>query len=444
VRRLVPLLLLFACSAPAPPPPPRPGPFELPSRSEADRLLLAAGRAEGRPADAEALYRQVTVLRPLDPLAWAGLARAEAAQGRADEATRHARKAMRYARATNDVFAIQDSEQTLGLVLVDRGSGHEAVRALMDSMFGSDGSEMGCAYQGLGELFARLETRPSRAPSTATEALSAFDQGRPDDVSAVQPGPDEATATARALLRLFERDADGAEALVPTLADGDAQVLRGHLLVARQRSDEAVTVLTAALPTLSGPRADVLRRLAWLGLGWAEGNRGQHAASLAWFDRLVAERPEHLLGLLGKANALAWLGDADGADAVLGRVLAADPGNPYALSERAGIALDRGALDEAEASYLAAMKTTGAGYTCPWEGLGLVYLQRGQLDEAARHLEKAVQINPDIEFRKYNGLARIHLARGDREAARAMLERSIANYPADPEAKRMLDALDAD
>ncbi|MCO4773868.1 MAG: tetratricopeptide repeat protein, partial [Deltaproteobacteria bacterium] len=416
-------------------------PFELAPRGEADRLLLAAARSED-PAEAELLYRQVTELRPFDPLAWGGLARAQVAQGNSAEAGRHARRAMRYARATNDVFAIQDSEQTLGLVLVQSGRADAAASVLMDSMFGSDGSEMGCAYQGLGELFARLETVRPRTPATAEEALDAFDRGRPDDVSSVADGEGEAVATAQALGRLFERDIDGAERSLSSLAGPDRAVVEGHVLVARRRHDDARRLLSEALPTLEeAPRGDVLRRLAWLGLGWAESNAGRYSQSLDWFDQLLAERPEHLLGLLGKANSLAWLGDGDGSEALLREVLAADPGNPYALAEIAGIQLDRGALDDAEASYRAAMETTGAGYTCPWEGLGLVYLQRGQLDEAAVHLEKAVAINPDIEFRKYNGLARIYLARGETERARQMLERSIANFPHDPEAKRLLDEL---
>lgn len=387
----------------------------------------------------------MTELRALDPLAWAGLARAEVAQGKSSEAGRHARRAMRYARATNDVYAIQDSEQTLGLVLVQSGQGDAAMHVLMDSMFGSDGSEMGCAYQGLGELFARLETVKARPPATAEQALAAFDVGRPDDVGSLAEGQGEAYATARALERLFDRDVDGAEALLPGLAPADAAVVRGHVLVARRRHDEARSALTEVLPSLAtSVRGPVLRRLAWLGLGWADSNAGRYGPSVAWFDQLLAERPEHLLGLLGKANALAWLGDGVGSEALLRRVLAADPGNPYALAEIAGIQLDRGALDEAEASYREALETTGTGYTCPWEGLGLVYLQRGQLDEAAQHLEQAVAINPDIEFRKYNGLARIYLSRGETAKAREMLERSIENFPHDPEAKRLLSELDGE
>ena len=350
---------------------------------------------------------------------------------------------MRYARATNDVFAIQEAESTLGLVLATGGRAQDARRALLGAMFTSDGSEMGCAYQGLGELFARLERIQPGPPSSPEVALAAFDAGTPGDVGAVEEGDTAAHQTARALLHLFDRRTDEAKALLPSLDPADADVLRGHLLVARKDSAGATEALTGALDRLDGhPRTALLRHLAWLGLGWAANNAGRYADADGWFDKLLAEVPRHRLGLLGKANARSWLGDGEGSEALLREVLADDPGNPYALAEIAGIQLDRGELDAAEATYKAAMEQTGDAYTCPWEGLGLVYLQRGQLDAAEQHLEQAIAINPDIEFRKYNALAKVLLSRGEDDRARELLRKSIANYPHDPEAARMLAELE--
>ena len=452
MRRVLLLLFLISGCAEAPPPVQvtpdslqgeEVASFALPARSEADRLLEQARNLEAdAPIEAGSTYRQVIALRPMDARAWSGLARAQIASGRASQARLSARRAMRYARASNDVFAIQDSESTLGLVLVAEGRDDDAMHALIDSMFGSDGSEMGCAYQGLGELFARIESTRGGPMSTPEEALAAFDQGRPDDVGAVEPGDSPTHATVRALQALFDRNLDSAEASLPTLATGDSGVIRGHLLVARRQHPEARDQLMAALTQLAGhPRETELTHLAWLGLGWAHGNDGLYAESLSWFERLLVERPEHVLGLLGKANALAWMKDGTGSELVLRSILAFDSDNPYALAELAGIQLDRGALDDAEASYRAAMSTTGSRYTCPWEGLGLIYLQRGEYDEAELHLRKAIAINPDIEFRKYNALSRILLERGEMTEARSLLKRSIANYPHDLEAKRLLDGM---
>ena len=128
-RLLLALLLATGCAEHAPLPAPT-EPFELPVRSEADRLLQDARRAEAsRPEDADSLYVQVTELRPLEPLAWAGRARLAAASGRSRDAGTWARRAMRYARATNDVFAIQEAESTLGLVLATGGRARDARRA---------------------------------------------------------------------------------------------------------------------------------------------------------------------------------------------------------------------------------------------------------------------------------------------------------------------------
>ncbi len=46
-----------------------------------------------------------------------------------------------------------------------------------------------------------------------------------------------------------------------------------------------------------------------------------------------------------------------------------------------------------------------------------------------------------MEYKKFNGLARIHMDAGDYDEARRLLLASIANFPHDPEAQRLLDTL---
>ncbi len=70
--------------------------------------------------------------------------------------------------------------------------------------------------------------------------------------------------------------------------------------------------------------------------------------------------------------------------------------------------------------------------------MGLVFLRQGRIQEATASLERAIEINPDIEYQKYNKLARIRIGEGDHVEARRLLEQSVANYPQDPEAARML------
>ena len=124
----------------------------------------------------------------------------------------------------------------------------------------------------------------------------------------------------------------------------------------------------------------------------------------------VAEVADH--GSHGKGGLSAKAATLLGTEAALLEVLELDPGNPDAQAQLASIQLGRGQLSEAEAGFKRALATRGEGYTCPYEGLGLVYLRRGHVEAAKEHFEKAISINPDIEYKKFNGLARIYLQEG--------------------------------
>jgi hypothetical protein len=82
--------------------------------------------------------------------------------------------------------------------------------------------------------------------------------------------------------------------------------------------------------------------------------------------------------------------------------------------------------------------------TCPYEGLGMLYLSQGRREDARAMLTTATELVPHLEHGKYNGLARIHMEEGDLSAARTMLERSVAITPAPSnEAWRLLEQLDS-
>ncbi len=67
--------------------------------------------------------------------------------------------------------------------------------------------------------------------------------------------------------------------------------------------------------------------------------------------------------------------------------------------------------------------------TCPYEGLGLLYLRQGRTERAKRNLEKAIELAPDIEIHKYTGLAAIYLDEGRLDDARDLIEKAEANNP---------------
>jgi len=187
----------------------------------------------------------------------------------------------------------------------------------------------------------------------------------------------------------------------------------------------------------------LVRRMALLGMGWACTNQNQHPQALEHFERLLTDAPDDILALLGAANSRSALGQLDQAAAGLERVLVLDPGNQYGLAELALVRFNQGRLEESERLFDSALQQAPEGYTCPYEGLGLLYLQQGRPGEAKEAFTKAIAINPDIEYLKYNGLARLYMQEGQLDKAEQLLRKSISNYPYDPEAERMLQELQA-
>ena len=87
------------------------------------------------------------------------------------------------------------------------------------------------------------------------------------------------------------------------------------------------------------------------------------------------------------------------------------------------------------------MEQDSTGYTCPYEGLGLVYLAQGRDDDAEQAFQRAIDIAPNIEYLKYNGLARIYIKRGELDEAERLLRLSMNHAPHDPQAAELLDEL---
>jgi len=275
-----------------------------------------------------------------------------------------------------------------------------------------------------------------------------------DRASAIQRAPE--LLVFKGFLMMARKDYELANRLFVEAAerpDGEfgAAIGRGHLALVSQEYGRAQALFEPALDALLGAEAsrppvgeyhDFLRRMGGLGMGWLHANQGQHEPALGYFDRVLVDRPSDLLAHLGRCNSLIGLFRMDQAEAALLEVLDLDPENPDAQAQLASIRLSRGQLSEAEAGFKRALATRGAGYTCPYEGLGLVYLKRGQVEAAKEQFEKAISINPDIEYKKFNGLARIYITEGRTEEAKKLLLKSIVNYPYDDEAREMLEELE--
>ncbi len=327
---------------------------------------------------------------------------------------------------------------------------------------------LGCASESATDLPPAETESPQSAPSGVVSAaerefyagIEAFEHGDYSDAltrldASLAAGGGPRVQLVRACMLLFSRRFEEASARLEELSDDPSltagvSVARGHLAINERDYERAHQLLAVGMepvpvrdqggvqPTTQSHYAVFVYELACLGMGWSEANRNQHVRAISWFDRILSGQDDDQLAMIGKANSLIGLGLLGDAEKLLTRVLAAHPGNPYALAELAMIRMGRGDDEAAEQGFRQALQRDGSNYTCPYEGLGLLYLRQGRTDEAKEHLARAIDINPNIEFRKYNGLARIYITEGNYDEARKLLEKSIENFPHDGEAGRML------
>jgi tetratricopeptide (TPR) repeat protein len=184
-----------------------------------------------------------------------------------------------------------------------------------------------------------------------------------------------------------------------------------------------------------------LYKMACLGMGWVHANKGQHEEAKVYFEKVLAFGHKDLLAMIGKANAYAGLQRFQEAEKEYEHILSIYPNNKHALAELGIVKFRLGHLEEAESKLKQALGVDGTNFTCPYEGLGMLYLTQGKTQDAKKNFKRAIEINPDIEFKKYNGLARIYIKEGKIEQAKSLLQKSIKNYPYDNEAKEMLKQL---
>ncbi len=427
-----------------------------------DRLIAAGGEsaeayihygmclvALGRPADAEAAYRN----------------------------------AIRDASERGLEFNRRRAQEFLGRLYLQQGRMAEAETVLKESAANLDEFNAredrywGCPYQALGELYQNT----GQVSKVAAEYMKAADAESDKwesqlwaavkcwlvaDYANAQVYIDRAFKLAdkpaakifQGALWLFEKRYDEAERLFGEAAadlPDAARVGRAHLALIRKDYPTAEREFRAAIAAFDARRAagptviaipefdPWIENFALLGLGWTLANQNRHAEALDQYFTIVTRYKYDLLAGLARGNSLTGLQRLDEAQAVFDELLTHYPDNPYLLAEMALVQYNRGDDAAAEANFQRALAREDKTYTCPYEGLGLVYLRQGKIDDAKKNFEKAIEINPDIEYKKFNGLAKIYIKEGRVKEARELLERSIRNYPHDGEAARMLKELDA-
>jgi tetratricopeptide (TPR) repeat protein len=227
------------------------------------------------------------------------------------------------------------------------------------------------------------------------------------------------------------------EVLVAKVGLGHIEITRNNYTVAKEYFQEMLKV----------DRADPM---ANLGMAWINSNQNKHEEALSYYDAISADHPSqvlrlnapYILVLLGKGNALMGLKRIDEAKELFDKVLMIEPENEYALAELGIVSYNKQDDKRAEELFKESLRVSKTGYTCPYEGLGLLYLRSGKTKEAEENFKKAIEVNPNIEYKKYNGLAKIYLKEGRYKEAKELLDKSIKNYPYDNEAKELLKQLE--
>ena len=416
---------------------------------------VAAAWMADDPARASALWAELLERDHTDGVALRSLAAAELALGDLPSAERRARRAITLAKAANDVLGEQEARTLLGEIQIRSGRSDQAREQFKEGVLRSDdGSTWGCAYQGLGELYSRLDAVnaaavPSAAEVAAVSPAEAFARGlrgwragRLEEATAWAEGAGDAGALLLAILKVQGRQNEPAASLLDGGRVG-SWAGRAHLAIAQRDYPGAERALAEAAPVPDVPsgQAAFVAELEQLARGWVHANANEHVEAIERFEALLKGQPDSLLGLLGLGNSQLGDGRIDAAQATFARVLELSPGNPYALAELSVIQLARGETEAAEAGFRRVAEASGEAYTCPYEGLGLVYLKQGRIAEAQAAFETAISINPDIEYKKFNGLARIHLDAGRLDEAEKLLRKSLENFPLGNPATGMLEEL---
>ncbi len=261
----------------------------------------------------------------------------------------------------------------------------------------------------------------------------------------------------KGFLYLFQKRYDEAGDLFESArnerhTDFGAEVGLGHLKIIQKHYFEAEKDFLGALKigdTTFGDAPIVVKNdekylwfcyeMANLGMGWVQANRNCHDIALSYIRRILEAQPNDLMAQLARGNSLIGMKRFAEAEKLYDQLLQTHPGDPFAMAQLALTKYNLGKENDAEELFLKAQNAGDPTYTCPYEGLGLVYLKQGKLDKAKKNFKKAIELDPDIQFKKYNGLAKIYMKEGKNAKAATLLKKSIGNYPHDNEAVILLE-----
>jgi tetratricopeptide (TPR) repeat protein len=310
-----------------------------------------------------------------------------------------------------------------------------------------------CAAEILGRMYSNLgdrphaaqnlidaaEMMPERAITQYLAALNCFYSGDYQNAEkyitrAVSLDGQDKFRVLMGYVQIIRMEYEKAEKLFQSIDSAAARIGFAHVLLAQNQYEQAAQILDAAVAEEGDEFSESMQTL---GQGWILSHRGSNDQGLEVFERLLEDQPSHLLGHLGRAKVLIGLGRFEDAEDSYDFLEAAYPNNPFIQNARAQIALKKGDLVKAEQRFLAAADIGGKRYTCPYQGLGLLYVKQGRLDEAEKALTTAIEQEPTGDYRMYNELAKIRIKEGSYQAAQVLTEKSIDLQPSQLEAQEL-------
>ncbi len=384
-------------------------------RPEVAHALAHALDEKGERAEAVALFRELTRLRPDNPRHHNCLGHALANAGRPDEAV----AALRRAVALRDDWPV--AHLNLGLALALQGNTDEAAREYARA--------------------AALEPNYATAHFNLGNAL--YKQGR---------FPQAADAYRRAV-RLDPYSASGwySLALAAEKSEGDEAATRLYHRALDLRPDyvEALSNLGAALGRLGRHEEAVLAyekaldfraddAVLWNNLAGALSDLGRPGA-LAAARRAVALGPRVAACRRTLAYCLSQHGDPDGAIAEYRRALELGPGSVRLYNNLGGELMKKGRVAEAADAYGKAA-ALAPGEASVHDNLGTALAQLNRPAEAAAALRKSIELDARRPTAHYN-LGNVLRQQGRLDEAAAEYRRAIALAPDEPEAHVNLGAV---
>jgi Tfp pilus assembly protein PilF len=151
---------------------------------------------------------------------------------------------------------------------------------------------------------------------------------------------------------------------------------------------------------------------------------GHQDQALLWYQRAVAEAPDHADAIRGLADSYLAAGRAAEADSLYDRLSLGVGGEALALEGRGWIAARGGRIADAEQSFTRAV-TADPGLFTAWTALIRVQAQAHEIDAAKATLQRARQAGlPRTDQSVYEAL--LAALSGDRAAA----TRALAEVPA--------------